>query len=231
MCSVGSVRGVEPLDSGSVVAAFGWRGGKGQTAGGCGAGWCGRYDAWLIAWEAKMKVLADENRIGELVGGMVKGAGLLMGERAEPWVIVGMRSRGDLLARRMAEHLGHAGVGSVDITMHRDDLSEIGPQPVVRTSDLGCGIDGMNVLLVDDVLMTGRSVRAAMGVLLDYGRPRCIRMAVLVDRGGRELPIAADVVGLRVEAGADEMVEVRLKPQDPEDVIVRYDRPKGSRVG
>jgi pyrimidine operon attenuation protein/uracil phosphoribosyltransferase len=173
-----------------------------------------------------MKVLADENRMGELVDGLGRAAEKLMRERAEPWVIIGVRSRGDLLARRLAERIAHSGVGSVDITMYRDDLSAIGPQPVVRTSDLECGIDDMNVLLVDDVLMTGRSVRAAMGVLMDYGRPRCIRLAVLVDRGGRELPITADVVGMKVEAGKDQQVEVRLKPQDPEDVVVMYDRPR-----
>ena len=173
-----------------------------------------------------MKVLADETRLGGLVEGLARAAEQLMGQRSEPWVIVGVRSRGDVLARRLAERVSHNGVGSVDITMYRDDLSAIGPQPVVRTSDLGFGIDEMNVLLVDDVLMTGRSVRAAMGVLMDYGRPRCIRLAVLVDRGGRELPIAADVAAMKVEAGRDELVEVRLRPQDPEDVIVMYDRPK-----
>ena len=172
-----------------------------------------------------MRELADEKRVGELVEGLVSDCGALMGGSGEGWVIVGIKSRGDVLAGRLAERLDHQGVGSVDIAMYRDDLSAKGPQPVVRPSDLRCGIDDVNVLLVDDVLMTGRSVRAAMGVLMDYGRPRCIRLAVLVDRGGRELPIKADAVGLVVDdAGADEVVEVRLKPHDGEDGVVGFPR-------
>ena len=101
-----------------------------------------------------------------------------------------------MLAQRLAQHFKNdvlAGrVGSLDITLYRDDLSEIGAQPVVRTTDIPFDVDGLNVVLVDDVLMTGRSVRAALQSLMDLGRPKRVWLSVLVDRGGRELPIAPD---------------------------------------
>ena len=143
---------------------------------------------------------------------------------ASPWAFVGIQSRGDVLAGRLAHMLQPQHVGSVDIALYRDDLSEVGPQPIVRTTDVNFPLDGTSVLLVDDVLMTGRSVRAAILSLIDFGRPRCIRLLVLVDRGGRELPIAPDFVGLRVNAERDQLVDVRLKPFDDTDAIVMADR-------
>src|SRR5690606_13095379 len=106
---------------------------------------------------------------------------------------------GDLLAQRLSQRLPHhppVGVGSLDITLYRDDLSEIGPQPIVRTTQIDFDIDALDLVLVDDVLMTGRSVRAALESLMDIGRPRRVWLAVLVDRGGRELPITPDFVAL-----------------------------------
>lgn len=148
-----------------------------------------------------------------------------------PWALVGIRSRGDVLARRLAQTLSPDHVGTLDITLYRDDLSEIGPQAIVRTTEIPFGLDGVNVVLVDDVLMTGRSVRAAIQSLMDLGRPKRVWLAVLVDRGGRELPIAPDHVGIvlsrDMEGGLSggEMVNVRLQPTDDEDAIVvaRYD--------
>jgi len=167
-----------------------------------------------------MHVLADENRVSTLVDDLarqVAGAG-----EHGPWAIVGIRSRGDLLAGRLARKLNPDHVGVLDITLYRDDLSEIGPQAVVQTTQIDFPIDGTDVLLVDDVLMTGRSIRAAMQSLIDFGRPRRIWLCVLVDRGGRELPIAPDYVGLDVsgELSDDQQVAVELSPLDERDAIV-----------
>lgn len=145
------------------------------------------------------------------------------------WALVGVRSRGDLLAQRLAERIGserfEGRVGSVDITLYRDDLSEIGPSAVVRTTDVPFDIDGLNLILVDDVLMTGRSVRAALQALMDLGRPRRVWLSVLVDRGGRQLPIAADHVALDLtqqDAGLseDEKIIVRIRPIHERDAIL-----------
>ncbi len=158
-----------------------------------------------------------------------------------PWAMVGIRSRGDILAARLVEKIDSqrfkGRVGAVDITLYRDDLSEIGAQPVVRTTDIPFDIDGLNVVLVDDVLMTGRSVRAALQSLMDLGRPRRVWLAVLVNRGGRELPIAPDHVGLDLSGpvpvagmslSPEDRVEVKLKPWDDQDAILAVPRSKRS---
>lgn len=176
---------------------------------------------------AKGKVIADATRTAALIDSLGRSIADGVAERGEsPLAIVGIRNRGDVLARRLAQRLQPDHTGSVDITLYRDDLSEIGPQPTVRTCEVDFDVDGATVVLVDDVLMTGRSVRAAMQVLLDYGRPRCIKLAVLVDRGGRELPIAHDFVGLENAAGAAEHVEVQLQPVDQTDSITIMPRPR-----
>ncbi len=126
-------------------------------------------------------------------------------------------------------------IGTLDITLYRDDLSEIGPQPVVRTTEIDFPIDGLNVVLIDDVLMTGRSIRAALQSLMDLGRPRRVWLGVLVDRGGRELPIGPDFVSLDLTEGADEAlapgakVQVMVKPTDERDAVVVFD--EGERKG
>jgi pyrimidine operon attenuation protein/uracil phosphoribosyltransferase len=168
-----------------------------------------------------MQALADAERVAELIGAAADWArGLPAGDDAAGGLaIVGVRARGDVLAARLAERLNVDDVGTLDITLYRDDLSEVAAQPVVQTTDIGFGLDGRDVLLLDDVLMSGRSVRAALSVLMDYGRPRRVWLAVLVDRGPawRELPIAADFVGLTHEG--PERVSVRLTPTDAEDGI------------
>ncbi|MEX2673325.1 MAG: bifunctional pyr operon transcriptional regulator/uracil phosphoribosyltransferase PyrR [Phycisphaeraceae bacterium] len=169
-----------------------------------------------------MRILADEQQVGTLIERLERELAAEMSRTPGPWAIVGMRSRGDVLATRLAEPLKPAYIGSLDITLYRDDLSEVGPQPIVRTTEIDFPIDGTNVLLVDDVLMSGRSVRAAIQSLIDFGRPRCVRLAVLVDRGGRELPIRPDFVGLRVNTEADHHVKVHLKPTDADDQILLY---------
>ncbi|MBI1375401.1 MAG: bifunctional pyr operon transcriptional regulator/uracil phosphoribosyltransferase PyrR [Phycisphaera sp.] len=171
-----------------------------------------------------MQVVADEKQVGELVAALADKVREAMAASSEPWAIVGVRSRGDVIAQRLAETLKPRYTGSVDIALYRDDLSEIGPQPTVRITEIDFPMDEVNVLLVDDVVMTGRSTRAALQVLMDFGRPRCIRFAVLVDRGGRELPIAPDFVGLTMTPEADQTVEVHVRPTDDADEIVVFER-------
>ena len=143
-----------------------------------------------------------------------------------PINVVGIRTRGEVLAHRLVEALGLKGYGKVgrgtlDITLYRDDLSEIGPSPLVKPTQLAIQVDDVPLLLVDDVLFTGRSIRAALNLLNDFGRPSVIRLAVLVDRGGRELPIQPDFVGVKlVDVPTDYRVNVRLKEIDGDDGIV-----------
>lgn len=178
-----------------------------------------------------METLVDATRFADLLDRLAEEAGAAMRSTKGPWALVGIRSRGDVIAERLTEKLKPQYTGSVDITLYRDDLSEIGPQPIVRTTDINFPIDGTNVLLIDDVVMTGRSVRAAIQSLVDFGRPRCIRLLVLVDRDGRELPISPDFVGMKADVSADQLVEVRIRPTDPDDAIVAYDRPDPSPSG
>jgi pyrimidine operon attenuation protein / uracil phosphoribosyltransferase len=139
-------------------------------------------------------------------------------------LLVGIQRRGVPLARRIAaaiaEHEGvEVPVGALDITFYRDDLSLVAQQPVVKGTELPTGIDGRTIILVDDVLYTGRTIRAAMDALVDFGRPQAIRLAVLVDRGHRELPIRADHVGKNVPTSREESVRVHLEETDGVDEV------------
>jgi pyrimidine operon attenuation protein/uracil phosphoribosyltransferase len=144
----------------------------------------------------------------------------------KPLCVIGVRTRGETLAHRLIEMLKRRGFGEIrhgvlDITMYRDDLSEIGPKPMVRPTRVDFDIGGIPLLLVDDVLFTGRSIRAALNALVDLGRPSVIRLAVLVDRGGRELPIQADYAGLALnDVPADHRVNVHLVEVDGVDDIL-----------
>lgn len=145
-------------------------------------------------------------------------------------VLVGIRSRGVPLARRLAKAIEAAEgsappVGAVDITLYRDDLSSIAEAPQVRSCDIPFPVEGKTVVLVDDVLFSGRTIRAALDTLLDYGRPKAIRLAVLVDRGHRELPIQADFVGRSVPTKFQERVDVRVVEIDGVDEIVIGEAP------
>ena len=127
----------------------------------------------------------------------------------ENLVFVGIRRRGVPLASRLAEKIAQiekkvTPVGILDITFYRDDLSKIDQKPVVQASNLAFSVEGKDVILTDDVLYTGRTIRAALNELFDFGRPRAVRLAVLADRGGRELPVAAGFVGARVQMGGEE---------------------------
>ena len=140
--------------------------------------------------------------------------------------IIGIRTRGETLAQRLTAALQSRGYskigrGILDITLYRDDLSEVGPRPMVRPTNIDIDINGSPLLLVDDVLFTGRSIRAALDALSDFGRPSAIRLAVLVDRGGRELPIQADFTGLTLrDVPANHRVNVRFIENDGRDEIL-----------
>jgi pyrimidine operon attenuation protein / uracil phosphoribosyltransferase len=143
--------------------------------------------------------------------------------------LVGVRSRGVPLARRLArlvkDALGKAPrVGALDITLYRDDLTRIAPNPIMKGTDIPFSIDGLTVVLVDDVLFTGRTVRAALDELIDFGRPARIELAVLVDRGHRELPVHANYVGKSLTTTREEDVQVRLVEEDGEDRVLLVER-------
>lgn len=138
--------------------------------------------------------------------------------------LVGIQRRGVPLAHRIADAIAeHEGVtlfvGALDITFYRDDLSLVAQQPLVKGTDLPFDLNGATVVLVDDVLYTGRTIRAAMDALVDFGRPQAIRLAVLIDRGHRELPIRADHVGKNVPTSREEIVRVHLLETDGEDGV------------
>jgi pyrimidine operon attenuation protein/uracil phosphoribosyltransferase len=144
-------------------------------------------------------------------------------------VLVGVRTRGVPLARRLAAQIREASgveppVGALDITLYRDDLTTVGPQPVLKGTDIPTSIDGRTVVLVDDVLYTGRTVRAALDELIDFGRPSRIELAVLVDRGHRELPIHADYAGRTLTTTREEVVQVQLEEEDGQDRVVLLER-------
>jgi pyrimidine operon attenuation protein/uracil phosphoribosyltransferase len=143
----------------------------------------------------------------------------------EDLVLVGIRRRGGPLASRMAEKIkefeGKAPVeGSLDITLYRDDLSTVSHQPILGSSEIPVDITNKVIVLVDDVLYTGRTVRAAMDALIDFGRPRSIQLAVVIDRGHRELPIRADFVGKNVPTSSREVIGVKLAEIDGVDSVV-----------
>lgn len=142
----------------------------------------------------------------------------------ETLVLVGIRTRGVPLSERIANEIERmeevrVPVGILDITLYRDDLSTIAPQPVVKQTSLPTDLTEAQVVLCDDVLYTGRTIRAALDALVDFGRPKSVKLAVLIDRGHRELPIQADVVGKEVPTSAREIVEVRFEESDGEDFV------------
>jgi pyrimidine operon attenuation protein/uracil phosphoribosyltransferase len=145
--------------------------------------------------------------------------------------LVGVQRRGVPLANRIAASIADheqvtVPVGAIDITFYRDDLSMVAHQPVVKGTDLPFDLTGLTVVLVDDVLYTGRTVRAGMDALMDFGRPRAIRLAVLVDRGHRELPVRADHVGKNVPTSREEVIRVHLREVDGVDEVI-IDRLEG----
>ena len=143
--------------------------------------------------------------------------------------LIGIRRRGVPLAQRIAKAMrGIDGVdvpvGTLDITLYRDDLSKVAQHPIVHSSEIPFPVDDKDLILVDDVLYTGRTIRAAMNGLFDQGRPQRVRLAVLIDRGHRELPIEASFVGRHVQTTATEIIEVRLSEVDKEERVMLVER-------
>ena len=151
--------------------------------------------------------------------------------------LVGIRRRGVPLAERMADKIadlegGRPPVGVVDITLYRDDLSNVGAKPIVNRTELPGDIESRNIVLIDDVLYTGRTIRAALDQLIDFGRPRRVQLAVLIDRGKehRELPIQADYIGKLVPTKKSEIIKVMLRDFDEEEGVVIVERPPAEAV-
>jgi len=163
------------------------------------------------AMDRTLRRMADQ--IVELNGG------------TENLVIVGIQRRGVQLADRIvasieAQEKVSVGKGALDITLYRDDLQTVGPRPVVGATHLPWTLDGQRVVIVDDVLYTGRTVRAALDELADFGRPSRIALAVLIDRGGRELPIHADIVGKKVDVNPSQRIDVLVEEVDGRNAVV-----------
>jgi len=173
-----------------------------------------------------MPVVMDADRIGRTLARIAHEI-LERNKGVDDLALIGVRSRGVPLAKRLARQIKEitgddVPTGSLDITLYRDDLMKnaVGPQPVVRRTEIPFSIDGRKILLVDDVLYTGRTTRAALDALIDFGRPKAIQLIVLVDRGHRELPIKADYVGKNLPTALDESVQVRLQEIDDRDEVV-----------
>ncbi len=174
-----------------------------------------------------MKRLLSETKIASLLERLAKAIAADCPADHGAIALIGIRSRGELLAGRLAklltQRLGtELPYGALDITLYRDDLEQAQPdrQPNVRTTEIPFDIEGRFIVLVDDVLNTGRSVRAALNALADLGRPRAIRLAVLVDRGRRELPIRADYAGIETTVPVEQRVNVFLRENDGRDEVV-----------
>jgi pyrimidine operon attenuation protein/uracil phosphoribosyltransferase len=169
----------------------------------------------------------DQERVAQVIGELADRITKdVTARHMKEVALVGIRSRGEILAQRLANDLqrrtpdGAIDVGALDITMYRDDLTSRRAITIPQGTEMNFRLDGRIVVLVDDVLQSGRSVRAALDALVDFGRPRLIRLAILVDRGLREFPIAADYVGLKIEQAADDQkVVVHLRPTDQEDAV------------
>jgi pyrimidine operon attenuation protein/uracil phosphoribosyltransferase len=177
-----------------------------------------------------MPVVMDADRIGRTLARIAHEI-VERNKGVDDLALVGVRTRGVHIAKRLAraikEITGHdVPTGALDITLYRDDLMRhaVGPQPLVRRTEIPFSIDEQKILLVDDVLYTGRTIRAALDALIDFGRPRQIQLIVLVDRGHRELPIKADYVGKNVPTSLKENVQVRLTEIDGiDEVAVDHD--------
>lgn len=176
-------------------------------------------------------VLLEATGVEEVLGRLADG--ILSRGSAEDLLLVGIRRRGVELAERLAQILGDRtgqaiDTGSLDITLYRDDFAQIGSLPVIGTTEIPGDITDLRVVIVDDVLYTGRTIRAALNEIADFGRPSRIELCVLIDRGGRELPIQADFVGMSYPANAGEHVEVHVPEQDGE-LCARVVRAEGVR--
>lgn len=173
-----------------------------------------------------MKIILDSGQIEQVLTDLT---GRILSDTPADLdiAVIGIRSRGEVLAQRLSGQLSHklgkdVPCGTLDITLYRDDLNSprAGSQPLVRTTEIGFNVDDKIIILVDDVLYTGRSARAAMDALIDLGRPKAIKLAVLVERAGRELPIQADYTGYKADTPPGKLVQVNLVESDGKDEVV-----------
>lgn len=174
----------------------------------------------------KMKIILDSGQIKQILDDLT---GRIIADTPTELDIatIGIRSRGEVLAQRLSSRLSEklqkdVPCGTLDITLYRDDLGspQDGTQPQVRTTEIGFDIDDKIIILVDDVLYTGRSTRAAMDALIDLGRPKAIKLAVLVDRAGREFPIQADYAGYKADVEPGKLVQVFLSESDEKEEVI-----------
>ena len=168
-------------------------------------------------------VFLDESRFAEVYESWKAAVGGVL-RSDQHWALVGIKRRGAVIARRLWEafrgDFPQLDYGEVDISLYRDDYHLQLSQPRVLGTEIGFDVDSCRILLVDDVLYTGRTIRAALGLILDFGRPRRVLLAVLADRGHRELPIAADFVGVQVKTAAEDRVRVQLSELDGADRVL-----------
>lgn len=174
--------------------------------------------------ENKAKLIMNKTQIH---GAIRKMAGQIVADFSpiDGVVMIGIRTRGADLTRRLVNEIEgisgyHMQVGFIDTTFYRDDVMASGPKPVMKKTEIPFNLMDERVILVDDVLYTGRTIRAALDALMDFGRPKCIRLAVLIDRGHRELPIQPDYVGKQLETSETESVQVRLQEEGEPDRVV-----------
>jgi len=172
----------------------------------------------------KEKVVVSAAEIQKVISGL---AARIISDhpKSKSLVLIGIQTRGVPLTERLKTRLEKSDrlkilSGTLDITLYRDDLAEIGPVPVVKSTDIGFDLTGKDVILVDDVLFTGRTIRAALNELMDFGRPATVKLAVLVDRGCRELPIQADYVGKYLKTTKNQIINVSLKEIDGKDEVI-----------
>ena len=191
---------------------------------GVGASLCLQGSAYCAVMPPKQSTVLDARAFERTLRRMADEI-VELNEGTDDLIIVGIQRRGVQLAARIVSYIAEvegASVpqGALDITLYRDDLQTVGPRPLVGPTNIPADIDGRHVVIVDDVLYTGRTVRAALDELADFGRAKRIALAVLIDRGGRELPIQPDVVGKRVEVPAGQRVDVLVAEVDNNDSVV-----------
>jgi pyrimidine operon attenuation protein/uracil phosphoribosyltransferase len=176
-----------------------------------------------LKFKEKTKILdgdAIEKALKRMAHEIIENA-----KNTDDTILIGIKNRGAHIAEKLADHIMSISgkrplVGALDITLYRDDLTQATEQPVVHATEITFDIDNKRIVLVDDVLFTGRTIRCALDALIDFGRPKLIQLAVLVDRGHRELPIRADYVGKNIPTNINEVVEVRLSESDGKDEVV-----------
>lgn len=165
------------------------------------------------------KIIWDDKGIEDVLGSLVRS---LQEKGSDNLKLVGIHTRGISLAKRLAKMLNQDPdqIGTLDISLYRDDLSTVADMPILRETKTPFNVQGAKILLVDDVLFTGRTIRSAMDALVDLGRPKKIELLVLIDRGGREFPIQPDYCGKKIDVGPDEKVKVHLEEVDGVDEVI-----------